>query len=227
LHKTYTLAAQGANITAHYNSQRAPLLPLLEQYGSDRVHLTQADLVSEDDVAALFSSSSQALGPVEVAVVNHGYYPSADVPLAEMELSQWRATHDTNLTSSFLVCRAFLRGLAHLAEERKNLANIIFVGSTAGKFGEAGHADYASTKSGGYLLQDMRSSMPTGVSAMMYALTRTLKNEIVKIAPGARVNCVAPGWTRTPMAAAALADGGNVYRALATCVAPLLQSSQG
>jgi NAD(P)-dependent dehydrogenase (short-subunit alcohol dehydrogenase family) len=55
-----------------------------------------------------------------------------------------------------------------------------------------------------------------GESAMMYALTKSLKNEIVKIAPGARVNCVAPGWTRTPMAAAALEDGENVYRALAT-----------
>jgi NAD(P)-dependent dehydrogenase (short-subunit alcohol dehydrogenase family) len=146
--QTQIYTAQGANITAHYNSQRAPLLPLLEQYGPGRVHLAQADLVSEEEVTALFSSASNALGPIEVAVVNHGYYPSAHVPLAEMELSQWRATHDTNLTSSFLVCRAFLRGLTHLVDERKHCASIILVGSTAGKFGEAGHADYASTKSG-------------------------------------------------------------------------------
>jgi NAD(P)-dependent dehydrogenase (short-subunit alcohol dehydrogenase family) len=56
---------------------------------------------------------------------------------------------------------------------------------------------------------------------MMYALTRTLKNEIVRIAPGARVNCVAPGWTRTPMAAAAMEDRAAVQRALATYVLPL------
>jgi NAD(P)-dependent dehydrogenase (short-subunit alcohol dehydrogenase family) len=53
---------------------------------------------------------------------------------------------------------------------------------------------------------------------MMYGFTRSLKNEIVRLAPGARVNCVAPGWTRTPMAAAALADPKVVYQALATCV---------
>jgi len=31
--------------------------------------------------------------------------------------------------------------------------------------------------------------------AMMYGFTRSLKNEIVKIAPKGRVNCIAPGWT--------------------------------
>ena len=51
---------------------------------------------------------------------------------------------------------------------------------------------------------------------MMYGLTLTLKNEIVQVAPCARVNCVAPGWVRTPMAHAALQDPKTVYRALAT-----------
>ena len=33
--------------------------------------------------------------------------------------------------------------------------------------------------------------------AMMYGLTMSLKNEIVKIAPKGRVNCIGPGWVRT------------------------------
>lgn len=33
--------------------------------------------------------------------------------------------------------------------------------------------------------------------AMMYGFTLTLKNEIVKIAPRGRVNCIAPGWVAT------------------------------
>lgn len=53
-------------------------------------------------------------------------------------------------------------------------------------------------------------------SAMMYGLTMTLKNEIVKIAPKGRVNAVAPGWVRTPMAESALADPDVVYQSLAT-----------
>ena len=46
----------------------------------------------------------------------------------------------------------------------------------------------------------------------------TLKNEIVKIAPKGRVNCVAPGWVDTPMAGDALKNPDVVYRALATFV---------
>ncbi|KAH9028193.1 NAD-P-binding protein, partial [Lactarius pseudohatsudake] len=56
--------------------------------------------------------------------------------------------------------------------------------------------------------------METG--AMMYGLALSLKNEIVRVAPRARVNCVAPGWVRTPMASEALQDPQTVYRSLAT-----------
>lgn len=52
----------------------------------------------------------------------------------------------------------------------------------------------------------------------MYGLTMTLKNEIVKIAPKGRVNCVAPGWVDTPMAADALKNPKVMYQALATSV---------
>ena len=53
---------------------------------------------------------------------------------------------------------------------------IVLVGSTAGKFGEAGHADYAASK-----------------SAMTGGMMLSLKNEIVKLAPMGRINTVAPG----------------------------------
>lgn len=69
----------------------------------------------------------------------------------------------------------------------------------------------------------------------MYGFTLSLKNEIVKIAPRGRVNCVAPGWVsikgpaytaftqrcaqvKTSMASEALADPSIIYQALATCV---------
>ena len=65
-------------------------------------------------------------------------------------------------------------------------------------------ADYACTK-----------------SAMMNGLLLSLKNEIVKIAPRGRVNCVAPGWVRTPMADRAMQDPSLLYQALATYVAPV------
>ena len=36
-------------------------------------------------------------------------------------------------------------------------------------------------------------------AAIQVGLLLSLKNEIVRIAPGARVNAVAPGWTYSPM----------------------------
>ena len=52
--------------------------------------------------------------------------------------------------------------------------SLVLVGSTAGIFGEAGHADYAAAK-----------------SAVLVGLMLSLKNEIVRVAPPARVNAVA------------------------------------
>src|SRR5581483_3178335 len=66
--------------------------------------------------------------------------------------------------------------------ERAGHGSLVLVGSTAGRFGEAGHADYAAAK-----------------AAVQAGLLLSLKNEIVRIAPRGRVNAVAPGWTYSPM----------------------------
>ncbi|KAF8646261.1 hypothetical protein AX16_007301 [Volvariella volvacea WC 439] len=175
--------AQGANVVAHYNTNRPEHHPCV-----------QADLSDEGQVAAIFAAHK-----IQVLIVNHGVWPETDVPLKDMSLQQWKSTMDTNLTSSFLVVREYLKNLEFQSPEEKAKASIVIIGSTAGKFGEAGHADYAASK-----------------SALMYGFTMTMKNEIVKTAPKGRVNCVAPGWVKTPMAENALKDPQVVYRALAT-----------
>lgn len=121
------------------------------------------------------------------ATVNHAVYNSTPSHIKDMPLAQWEHTFTSNLTSSFLVIRAYLRQLEAQSAADKAKAAIVLIGSTAGKYGEAGHADYAATK-----------------SAMMGGLMLSLKNEIVKIAPRGRVNTIAPGWVATPMAASAL-----------------------
>ena len=90
---------------------------------------------------------------------------------------RWEETLRANLTATFLPARGFLRIV-----ERSGHGNLVVVGSTAGRFGEAGHADYAAAK-----------------SAIQVGLLLSLKNEIVRIAPRGRVNAVAPGWTYSPM----------------------------
>ena len=69
-----------------------------------------------------------------------------------MTLKQWNSTISTDLTSCFLVCREYLRNLEDASAEEKEKASIVLIGSTAGKYGEGFHADYAASKSGKYLL---------------------------------------------------------------------------
>ncbi|MEW6249091.1 MAG: SDR family oxidoreductase [Planctomycetota bacterium] len=143
------------------------------------------------------ASGANAPGPrIDVVVANAGWWAGEFVPLDEMTLEQWNATLAADLTSVFLTCRGFLR---HLAAVRREAAAVVLVGSTAALFGEAGNADYAAAKAG-----------------MAYGLNLSLKNEIVRVAPRGRVNCVCPGWTRTPMADAHVSDAANLQRIQAT-----------
>lgn len=189
-----TFLAAGAKVTAHYNSTPRELSTT-----PDLVAL-QADVTSESDVERLFSQAeAKQCVPVQVLVVNHGIWPVQAVPLSDMSLDQWRNTHSVNLDGAFLLVRSFLSNLKGKPANITDPASICFIGSTAGKFGEHDHADYASTK-----------------SALMYGLVPTLKNEIVRIAPKARVNSVNPGWVYTPLAEETIKDDKVRARALAS-----------
>jgi 3-oxoacyl-[acyl-carrier protein] reductase len=159
---------EGAEVVAHYHRGR----DRAEELGAAQA--VGADLTNEAEVDALFAEAR----PLDVCAAVAGVWPRDDVPVWELPLERWRDTLDANLTATFLTARSFLRG----AGERGGSGSLVLVASTAGIFGEAGHADYAAAK-----------------SAIAYGLLLSLKNEVVRVAPRARVNCVAPGWTYSPM----------------------------
>lgn len=186
----------GAKVSAHYNSS----LRELSSIDSSSLAAVQADVTNESDIAKLFDAAETAFHkPVQILIANHGVWPTQSVEIADMTLSQWRNTHAINLDGSFLLCREYLHRLRGKPSQILDPASICFIGSTAGKFGEADHGDYASTK-----------------SALMYGLTTTLKNEIIRIAPKGRVNSINPGWVKTPMAEEATKDAKFMARALAS-----------
>jgi 3-oxoacyl-[acyl-carrier protein] reductase len=168
-------AAEDARVLVHYHHGEDRARALAAELG--RVPTAQADLTVEEDVDRLFAEAGDSLGGVDVCVVVQGVWPREDVPIWELSLERWEQTLGMNLTSTFLVARRFLREV-----KRTGHGSLVLVGSTAGIFGEAGHADYASAK-----------------SAILGGLLSSLKNEIVRIAPLGRVNAVAPGWTESPM----------------------------
>ena len=169
-------AAEGARPVVHYHRGRDRAEALAAELGG--VPLIGADLTRPDEVDRLFDEA----GRLEICVAVAGSWPSEDVPVWDLSLERWRATLDANLTATFLTARGFLRRL-------DGDGALILVGSTAGIFGEAGHADYAAAK-----------------SAILGGLLLSLKNEVVRKSPRARVNAVAAGWTESPMTRGHVSD---------------------
>ena len=173
-------AGEGARVVLHYRSgqDRAEALAA-ELTGAVALG---ADLTDEGEVERLFTRSRDELGSVDVCAAVAGVWPRDDEPVWRLSLERWEATLRENLGATFLTAKHFLREV-----ERNGRGSLVLVGSTAGRFGEAGHADYAAAK-----------------SAMQVGLLLSLKNEITRIAPLGRVNAVAPGWTYSPMTRGAL-----------------------
>jgi 3-oxoacyl-[acyl-carrier protein] reductase len=181
-------ADEGCRVAVHYHRGRERAEAVAADL--DGAVVVQADLTQEADADRLFAECVEALGGVDVCAAVAGVWPSGDVPVWRLGLDRWRATLDANLTATFLTARAFLREV-----ERVGHGSLVMVASTAGLVGEAGHADYAAAK-----------------AAISGGLLRSLKNEIVRVAPLARVNVVAPGWTESPMTRGSLADEALVAR---------------
>ena len=166
--------AEGSRVAIHFHrgEERAKTLAA-ELPGSFAV---QADLTREDEADRLFTTVRRSLGNIDVCASVVGVRSKDSIPIWDLPLSRWEDTMHLNLRAAFLTARGFFQGVRETGR-----GNLILIGSTAGLFGEAGHADYAAAK-----------------SAIMYGFVLSLKNEIVQIAPRGRINAVCPGWTETP-----------------------------
>jgi 3-oxoacyl-[acyl-carrier protein] reductase len=96
--------------------------------------------------------------------------------------AQWRSTLAINLDSIFGLVK---HGVAQMKKQGAG-GHIVLISSTAGQRGEAFHCDYAATKG--------------AIISMVKGLSTELARDRIY------VNCVAPGWVETDMAAPALHD---------------------
>ena len=187
---------EGANVVMHYFRGQERAEAIAAEFPAEQILLAKADLRNEAEVAAMFGAAQERFGGLHVLAANAGVWPTAHETIREMSLKRWDETVLVDMTSVFLCIREFLN-----RAENSQLSDpaIVMIGSTAGHFGEAGHGDYAASKSG-----------------LMHGLLMSLKNEIVDVAPRGRVNIVCPGWTLTEMARDLTNNQDAMIRALQT-----------
>lgn len=117
---------------------------------------------------------------LDIVVLNAGVWEEDEA--GRGDLAVWDRALAINVRGAFLVADA---AVPHLAASKGSL---VFISSTAGQRGEAGHSAYAASKG---------------------ALISYTKSLAAELGPrGIRVNCVAPGWVDTDMTASALGDPG-------------------
>ena len=145
---------QGMRVAAQHRTQAPP----------DGCLGVKADLGTEQGCI----EAVRTLGAVDVLVHSAGIYNPG--PIGSLKAETLEEMFRVNTFSAFYLVRELLQ---------HNLRTVVFIGSTAGQRGEAGHSHYAASKGA---LQSMMMSIA------------------VELAPRVRVNLVSPGWVRTPMA---------------------------
>ena len=130
------------------------------------------DIGREDDVARLVDAAEAALGSIDVLINNAGI--AHKDAFLEMDVAEWDRILRVNLRGMFLVAQAVARRMV-----ARGSGVIVNMASTNALGGEELFAHYNASKGG--VLQ----------------LTRTMALELGR--HGIRVNCLCPGFIRTPL----------------------------
>jgi 3-oxoacyl-[acyl-carrier protein] reductase len=183
----------GARVVFNYQKAKAEAQRVVEDCGgSGKCAALQLELASVDAARKLIDAAVAQFGKVDVIVGNHGVWPPQDVAVDKMSPEQWRTTVAINLDSIFGLVKY---GVAQMKKQGGG-GHVVLISSTAGQRGEAFHCDYAATKG--------------AVISMVKGLSTELAKERIY------VNCVAPGWVETDMAAPALNDPETSRRVYST-----------
>lgn len=182
----------GAKVTFSYQRSREAAEALVAECGGEEsCRAVKADLSSTEGTNELIEKTVGRWGRLDHLVIIHGIWPAESIPVDQMTDEHWSRTIGTNLDSVFGLIK---HGVAQMRSQRLTGLNgatrasghIVVVSSTAGQRGEAFHVDYAASKG--------------AIISMVKGLSTELAPERIY------VNCVAPGWVNTDMAAPALAD---------------------
>ncbi len=162
--------AAGATV-ALSGSRQEKLDALVAEYGSN-AHGIVCDLSNPEAVDGLIAKAEEALGGLDILVCNAGI--TRDNLSMRMKDDEWQQVIDVNLTASFKLARGAIKGMM-----RKRAGRILFITSVVGWTGNPGQANYCAAKAG------------------LTGMAKSLAQEVAS--RGITVNCIAPGFIKTPM----------------------------
>jgi 3-oxoacyl-[acyl-carrier protein] reductase len=178
------LARAGAHVGIAYRSRASEAQRIVEAIAACGVQAFSfsGDLSTVQANDAFVQKAVDMWGGLDIFVANSGVWPSSPVAVETLENERWRETLALNLDGMFYGARSAARAIAVGGR-------MIFVSSTAGQRGEAGHADYAASKG---------------------AMISFVKSMAVEMGDrDVTVNCVAPGWVDTEAVEAPFAGTGR------------------
>ncbi|WGF90629.1 3-oxoacyl-[acyl-carrier-protein] reductase [Marinivivus vitaminiproducens] len=163
------LHAQGAVVVL--SGRRREALDALAAELGERALVAAGDLGQADTAEAVLKAA-EAGGPIDILVNNAGI--TRDTLAVRMKDEAWQEVLDVNLTASFRLVRAALKGMM-----RRRHGRIVTITSVVGVTGNPGQANYAAAKAG------------------LIGMSKSLAAEVAN--RGVTVNCVAPGFIVSPM----------------------------
>ncbi len=173
----------GARVVFNYRRAEHDAQQLMSECGGNAACVgVKVALDNSQSAYPLIAEAVSRFGKVDILIGNHGVWPPHDAPIENMSDEQWRSTLSTNVDSLFGLVKY---GVAEMKKQGTG-GHIVLISSTAGQRGEAFHCDYAASK------------------GAVISMVKGLSTELAK--DGIYVNCVAPGWVETDMAAPALHD---------------------
>ena len=130
------------------------------------------DLSNREDLKSLIPNTEKEIGPIDILINNAGV--TRDQLAMRMQDELWDQVMQINLYSSFYLSKTVIKGMM-----RRKYGRIIQISSIVGFTGNAGQANYAASKAG------------------IVGMTKSLALEVAS--RNITVNCIAPGFIKTPM----------------------------
>ncbi|MGA2941255.1 MAG: SDR family oxidoreductase [Xanthobacteraceae bacterium] len=180
------LGQAGADVVVNYVDDDDAAKAVVEEIkkAGVKAYAHQADVSSEDQVAAMFVRMMQEFGTIDILVSNAGL--QRDSAFHEMTLDKWNKVLGVNLTGQFLCAREAVREFLRrgvVPSVSSAAGKIICMSSVHQEIPWAGHANYATSKG--------------GIKQLMESMAQELAPKRI------RVNAIAPGAIRTPINTAA------------------------